>query len=297
MIQSLKTELKLLLAEDIEKSILKFKELINPESNLFDEFVLMLGRYNDIKSEYIKNTVPLVEKNIELAKIRGTLIKLINELTPNDLDSNLDTNLIKIEAEQVGGLEEMGILEINSDAINEMNEISSLFNRLTGYLEILSDTTTTGTRKIDTLKKSNKNPNQVIVKKIIDEVGKEMIFYSEKAEPEVILFKQLAYSSIEKATKLVELSFRDNLINDVNDLKELRDTMKNLRGQSGETKLSMLHYKTTTEKLPNLTTLLSRGKKKIINNTDKFINEINSYLSNIDKFIENLELTIIEIES
>lgn len=299
MIKPIKTELKLLLAEDIEKAISKFKEVIDSESNLFDDFILMLGRYNDIKNEYMRNTVPMVEKNIELAKIRGTLIKLINELSPSDVGSEIEEGLIIIEEEenQIEEWEDIGIFEISEDAVKDMNEISNLFLRLTGYLDHLTQKTTTGTEKINRLKKSNNNPNQLIVKKIVDEVGKEMINYSEKAKPEINLFKQLANSSIEKATKLVEWSYRDNLINDVEELKVLRDAMILLKDNGAKAKLAMLHYKTTTEKLPNLTTLLSKGKKEVIRNTDELIKEINDYLSNLEKFIENMELTILEIKN
>lgn len=299
MVKDIKAELKVLLADDIEKSISKFKEIIDPDSKLFDEFILALGGYNDIKSDYHRNTVSLVEKNIELAKIRGTLMKLINELDQSDLNEELDNNEDEDEISEPAELiewEEIGILEISEDAVRDLKEITSLFLRLTDYLNHLTQKTSQGTAKINKLKKSNSSPNQLLIKKIVDEVGKEMINYTEKAKPEVLLFKQLANSSIEKATKLVEWSFRDNLINDVDPLIELRDAMIFLKENGTKAKLAMLHYRVTTEKLPNLTTILSKGKKEVIMNTGELIEEISQYVNKLEKFIENLELTILEFE-
>jgi|GEM_PF-3609346 len=295
---SIKTEIKLLLAENVEKALSRFKEIINPESNLFDQFILLLARHNDIKNEYVRSTVSLVERNLELAKIRGTLIKLINELEEQDIGSIKESEIIEIDEEsQIEEWEDIGILEISDDAVKDIKEISSLFLRLTDYLNHLTNKTTTGADKVNRLKKSSNNPNKVILKKIVDEVGKEMINYAEKAKPEVTLFKQLVNSSIEKSTKLVEYLFRDNLINDVKELRELRNTMHLLKEDGGRLKVSMLYYRTTTEKLPNMTTLLAKGKREVIKNTDELIAEVNDYLSKLDKFIENIELTIFEIET
>jgi len=300
MIKELKTELKLLLAQDLEKATLKFKEIIDSESQLFDGFILLLGRYEDVKGEYFRDTVPLVEKNIEFAKIRGTLMKLINDLTANDIVNNeMDKEFIlgenSVDAIEIVEYEEIGILEISEDAKRDQEEITALFLRLTGYIRVLNDKTTQGTAKLTRLQKSNRKPNQAISKKIIDEVGKEMMNYSEKARPEIILFRQLAESSIEKATRLIEWSFRDNLINDSEDLKKLKDTMLVLRDNAAEAKLSLLHYKTSIEKLPDLTTLLKKGKKNVINESDVLIREINNYLVRLTTFTDNIELTILEI--
>jgi len=297
MNNNIKTELKNLLADDIEKAISKFKEIINSDSKLFDEFILTLGRYNDIKSEYHRNTVPWVERNIELAKIRGTLMKLINDLDKLDFgeDSNNDEDDISEQAEFIEW-EEIGILEIGEDAVRDLQEITLLFLRLNDYLNHLTQKTSQGTTKINKLKKSNSSPNQLIVKKIVDEIGREMIEYTEKAKPEILLFRQLANSSIEKAIKLVEWSFRDNLINEAEPLKELRDAMILLKENGRKAKFSMLHYCVITEKLPNLTTLLSKGKKGVVMNTEELIEEISQFLNRLEKFIENLELTILEIE-
>ena len=53
----------------------------------------------------MRNTVPMIEKNIEIAKIRGTLIKLINELTPLDIGAEIEEKEI-VDIEEESQIEE-----------------------------------------------------------------------------------------------------------------------------------------------------------------------------------------------
>ena len=87
-IKQIKFDIKIALSEDIDKTIDKFNAVISAESGLFDEFILLVARYRHIRNESLRNTVSVVDESIELAKIRGGFIKIINEIADEDLDND-----------------------------------------------------------------------------------------------------------------------------------------------------------------------------------------------------------------
>ena len=73
-----KAKLKILLTEDIEKVFEELKSLISADSELFDDVIIALARYKDLLRADNNGMLSIIEKNIELNKVRGSVLSIIN---------------------------------------------------------------------------------------------------------------------------------------------------------------------------------------------------------------------------
>lgn len=84
--EEIKYQLKFLIAYDIEGVLQIIKISLKSDSVFVNDFILNLGRYNDLNQETRLNLVDRESKTIELARIRYSIIGLIDSLTHHDLD-------------------------------------------------------------------------------------------------------------------------------------------------------------------------------------------------------------------
>ena len=81
----LKSELKLILGESLEKALTQIEEFILPHTPVFDELVIQKSRFNSCTNDLHRGVINQEESNISFARIRVALLHLINNLNQEDL--------------------------------------------------------------------------------------------------------------------------------------------------------------------------------------------------------------------
>lgn len=77
---------KRLVSRDIKETLGFIIPLINPNSDKFDDFINIEGRYNYVKGEEIRGTINSEEKNLNYNQIRTSILSLIGQLTKEEIE-------------------------------------------------------------------------------------------------------------------------------------------------------------------------------------------------------------------
>ncbi|MBK8491993.1 MAG: hypothetical protein IPL49_14180 [Saprospirales bacterium] len=85
-LQSLQTELKMGVAEDLEKTLEKLFPLLSRSSPLINEFLQLEGTFNQVEAETRKGIIEFNFRLLQLNRIRAGAIELIDKLQLADLN-------------------------------------------------------------------------------------------------------------------------------------------------------------------------------------------------------------------
>ena len=93
-----KSELKERISKGLNYGLEAVEKVLNPETELFNQFILIKSKYNDLMFFSSTNTLPYDELEVGFDKLRRNLILLINELNPSDLKESKVEPAIKNKA-------------------------------------------------------------------------------------------------------------------------------------------------------------------------------------------------------
>lgn len=79
-------DLKKLVAADLSRLFDRLEEIINPSSRSYNDFVLLMSRYNEINNSYYKDLVSLTQRDLHFSHLREGLINFINSISKEDLN-------------------------------------------------------------------------------------------------------------------------------------------------------------------------------------------------------------------
>lgn len=296
-IQDKKKELKLKSTDNLEGVLMELKSQLNYTSNLFNEFVLLYGRYKDMKDAYTKDTVPRGDRNIELAKIRGSLLELIDRLTDNDFDVLDEKNGDNIESHITEIEEDLGFYDYLEIAENGFKESTNSMIKIGGYTSELGNSMEEQTKKINQLNKlgSASESKSIAIKRVFREAATHFDDYNSKIQLEIPLFKDASGRSLNAFYKIVEFSSENNLQNE----KELRDiyvSVVSLEDSSSKAINSMHSLTTAIRNLPKMEKELIKAKRVTTTYLENFCEELEEYRGKIRELRDYLDMNLSKIK-
>ena len=104
--EDLKLKLKKELSKDLKKGILLFDKYINYSSDLYDEYVILEGRFHQTIRDFSQNIITKEERDLSLDKLRVVLLELIKKLKDEDIQlSSIEKQVsFKIPKERKEGI-------------------------------------------------------------------------------------------------------------------------------------------------------------------------------------------------
>lgn len=97
MKQDVKATLKARIAKGLNFGIEAVEEVLDPASALYDEYILLKSKYNDLMYISTLNTLPYEQIEIGLDRLRSNLIKLIGKLDSNSLKKEEVARDLKVD--------------------------------------------------------------------------------------------------------------------------------------------------------------------------------------------------------
>ena len=85
-LKTFKDNLKIEVATDLEKSLEKLFVVVNKETPVRNELLALEGRFNQVKSEYLKSIISYDTRTLALNQIRNGAIEFVQKLELKDLD-------------------------------------------------------------------------------------------------------------------------------------------------------------------------------------------------------------------
>lgn len=122
-LEKIKAELKRSVAFDLKQALITIGKYIIPSSPKFDSYILLLGRFNQCISEYNKNLISNVDKNLIFDKTRDIALQFIDELIIEDL--------IFIESKQNQEEEIQSLQKKLNECENEIRSLKNSLGKLT----------------------------------------------------------------------------------------------------------------------------------------------------------------------
>ena len=94
----IRSDLKSRIAKGLNFGMEAVEEIINPSSPVYNRFILLKSKYNDLMHVSSENTLPYDQIEIGFNRFRSSLIKIIDDLTDEDIGKEeVDTN-VKVSA-------------------------------------------------------------------------------------------------------------------------------------------------------------------------------------------------------
>lgn len=300
-----KKDLKILLTIDINNVLNQLKEIIPSESDVFDNFIIALSRHNDLLREINNGVLTPLERNIELNKIRGSILYIINSLDSLE-PSNQYNDLISISKEidksdsktSLGEEEEeLGLFEIEDLILSSSSELQNNLKRITEETESLGEKIQEDADKLTNLNKSNPNPNRVLVKKIVSNASKTMDSYGERLIFEVPMFKEYSELSVKYSLDYITKLYESGIEIHKNEVVEFHEAIEVLIETTKESRISVTGMYEEIKNVPGLTTEFVKAKNKVIKVLDSFFEHYDNYLNNLEKLDESVKNILREIEN
>ena len=97
-VAQIKLELKTRIAKGLNFGIEGFEEVVNASSNLYNDFILLKSKYNDLMYLSSMNTLPYDQIELGLNRLRSSLLGLIDHLEESNLEKNEVNSDLKIQA-------------------------------------------------------------------------------------------------------------------------------------------------------------------------------------------------------
>lgn len=84
----IKSELKLRITRGLNFGIEAVEKVLHPDSRIFNRYILIKSKYNDLMQYSATNTLPYDELEVGFDKLRSSLIQLIHDLSPEDIKAD-----------------------------------------------------------------------------------------------------------------------------------------------------------------------------------------------------------------
>lgn len=140
-LKNIQSELKSRVAKGLNFGVEAVEEVLEPSSELYNEYVLLKSKYNDLMYVSSLNTLPYEQIEIGLNRLRSHVLAIIEKLEPSDLkkqdvDSDLKimalptrrTNFFKLLDIHFNNLEAIRFIEIDEDKETIMSGREAIFN-------------------------------------------------------------------------------------------------------------------------------------------------------------------------
>lgn len=97
-IKEIKSVLKKRVAKGLNFGIESFEELVDESSDIFNDFILIQSKYNDLMYLSSMNTMPYDQIEIGLDRIRANMLGLINKIDSDSLEKQEVKSDLKVNA-------------------------------------------------------------------------------------------------------------------------------------------------------------------------------------------------------
>lgn len=300
-----KKKLKLLLTKNIESTISHLDDLISDELELFDELILAKSRLSDLQRKINRGVIPPIEENIEMNKIRGSVIHIINSVdfsVPAENNNNSELTESDLEEIQLITDEEkdeidLGLFEIEELVLSYSNELTITLNRMTNDINEMGEMVKQDAEKLTRLNKSASKSNRVLVKKILSNTSKAMDVYSKRLEIEIPNFKSNSEASVNYSIKYISKIYEFKISTKENEIIEFASATKELLDSTLNSRNSLLGMYESIKETPELTSEYIKAKKKVLSELDKLFVDYNKYLENLNVLNENIETIQLELKN
>lgn len=296
MINQVRTELKEAFKKGIRKSILALEKYLSKDSIKYDEFILIISRYEDVSDEINRDTISNADKNIELSKIRNVILSIINKLEIEDINKGDSLHDDKLEITVDYDLEEKFILDPNTIkwSISEDNEFGTLLLCINKSVSKVSNSFKNGSNQINKVVSSgNRDMSKII--EIDLRTAKDLNTYSDEMDEILKKYPEISTKMIRDFLSFVQIPDNTNIYPSIEVLKELllsfKDigkSTKNIRTEINGLNFDLKNIKSTE------TMRLAINRAVPIN--EKLIENMRELYFYIDKIEEELNHSIIKVE-
>lgn len=97
-LNEVKSELKRRIAKGLNFGIEAFEEVVEDSSDLFNEYILLQSKYNDLMYLSSMNTMPYDQVENGLDRLRANLLSLVNKIEGDNIKNNQINSDLKIKA-------------------------------------------------------------------------------------------------------------------------------------------------------------------------------------------------------
>ena len=291
-----KFNLKLQLAEDVEAVLLILKTDLSFISPLFNEFILIYGRYIDIKNSANRDTISRFDRNLELAKIRGSMVDLVDKLAQSDINKLLDSSSSNLPAIIENDDEYLGFFDYLEIAQNGFIDMTAIAHRIAEYTNQLGNEIKIKGQQITLVNQNTKKEGTtILVRKIFLRVADILDNYNARMSAEIPIFRELSITSLNSYQKCVSFIYQGKLdVESIEQLNNVHLSVSILMVALESSQIGMLGLLTATQQLPNFERSFNKAKRK----TEELLSELNDiltqYLEDGRSFIENIEFTLMQ---
>lgn len=298
MITEKKVELKLKSREDLEGTLVELETSIGFASKLFNECILLGGRLKDLKEAYMKDTISRPERGIELAKIRGALLSLIDKLTVEDFKTLEDTMEEIIEDTGMEYEDDLGFYDFVEIAENDLLETTDSITNLAVYSNRFGQELEEQAEKIMSLNNSRISDKQKVtkLKYLVANTTKFFVIYNDQLATEIRTFENKSNSSLDSLYKAVELIYSDNLQAKDNELEEIYQSVNALEKAIGESRIGLMSMYTSIKQLPRIEKGLNKAKKITEGHMENLFQKLEGFREKTRKFLDYMELNLRELK-
>lgn len=300
----LKKQLKDLVGKNKLEEVFEVLNNKITDTKIIDSTLLLSGRFSFIKDRSTKGIISFYEEDLELSKIRNSLLELVNQINEEEkgknghhVQLNASTNLQKeIILDDSYKDEDWGYIDFllayeksNEETVNSLNKMNS-------YLNDLSDKMKNRTEQLNRLRRGNKKPNPTIVVKITEKLAEEMIDFVNNMDVEIEIFKNVASESIDSFYKTLKIAYESKIVTEVKELNGLYNSIAEYELSFEKAKESVLNSKNEFSKWPKIAKEINRARRLTEEIHDKIYIEFSSFAEKIKGLKENLKYTIINAE-
>lgn len=306
----MKSEFQKLIGEDeLEIAIEKMLSFFGMDSNESDELIQLKGRHKFLKKSIHQNVINFYEANLELCKIRASLIGITKEIPAlfNDdkqVDNQHKKEIAIIPKAKVGLRanedefegEDYGYLDYLIDYEKNCAEATNSFQNMAAHTKLVIKNMAKRTEQLNRLNKGNQNPNLIVGRNITNSLANEMLEYVSRMDTEIGVFERASKDSLDNAFNVLRIIYEDgNLkIEEVEKFDESLDILieeiLNMRESSVSAKSGFSNWSKVTKEI-------NRARRRTEDMLDQLYDELTQYIDSLKSLKDNIKYTLIEIEN
>lgn len=306
----MKSEIQKLIGEDeLEIAIEKMLSYFGIDSNKTDELIQLKGRHKFLKRSINQNIINFYEANLELCKIRASLIEITKEIpTQNnegkEVDNQPEKEIAKILKGQVdiGVLkdefkdEDYGYLDYLIDYEKNSAEAANSFRNMATHTKLIVQNMAKRTEQLNRLNKGNQNPNLIVGIKITNSLANEMLEYVSRMDTEISVFERASKDSLINAFNVLRIIYEDGNLK-MEEVEKFDDSLDILIEEILNMRESSVSAKSGFSNWSKVTKEINRAKRRIEDMLDQLYDELTKYLDSLKSLKDNIKYTLIELES
>ena len=301
-----KRELKKTLIKDLNQVIEYLLE--NVEDSFFDEVVLLKARKSDLDRSIQRNILQQIEINIELNKIRGGLINIINnmgkieipEINQESKNTTEESSIYDEDIENVDETidlteEELGLFDIEDLLLERTTEFTDNLNRITEITGDLGEDISGDADKLNTVNKSSSHGKRMMQKNIINNSARTLNTYRKRMEVETPIFKDLTEETIKYSMLYIQKIYEYGIETSKQEIIDYHETVNGLYNAALSSRNSLMELYEEMKRVPTMTTLFGKAKKRVIKQMDVFFEIYNKYLSDLESLVRSVDFMKLEL--